>query len=386
MGAQLIGRAKTNLSAGIVGLANVGKSTFFQAVSKSSLGNPANYPFATIDPEEAQVVVPSARLEQLAKIYKPNKVIPANLQVVDIAGLVKGAASGSGLGNAFLSHIRATDGLFQMVRAFDDSDIIHVEKSVDPVRDAQIIHDELVLKDMEFVQSAIDQTVKSLKNPVNAQEKKEYLATCEESMKILESGKRLLTKTDWSDKQIEHLRALSAITTKPNVFIANISEEDYCMGDKEQAVSALKEWVAAYCPGDPVIPVSVNFESRRSLMSSDEIAAENEKLGPVESAIPEAIAEMRSRLGLHSYFTCGQQEVREWTIRKDATAPQAAGAIHTDLEKTFIVANIIKFDDAISFAGDEAAIKKAGRLLSKGKDYIVETGDVIRFRAGAGKN
>lgn len=385
MSRQIIGRAKSNLSAGIVGLANVGKSTFFQAVTKSAAGNPANYPFATIDPEEATVVVPSPRLTELREIFKPKSTIPATLQLVDIAGLVKGAASGSGLGNAFLSHIRAVDGLFQMVRAFDDSDIIHIEKSVDPVRDAQIIHDELVLKDMEFVQSAIDSTLKSLKNPINGKEKKEYLETAEIAMKILEAGKRVGTKNDWTDRQVDHLRTLSLITTKPNVFIANISEEDYCFGESDKSLAELERWVQEHSPGDRVVPFSVNFEHRRSLMSPAEIAEEDEELGVIPSAIPNAISAMRGELGLHSFFTAGADEVREWTVRMDATAPQAAGAIHTDLEKTFIVANVTKYADVIKYSGDETAIKRAGKLLSKGKDYVVEDGDVIHFRSGASK-
>ncbi|PRT55289.1 Obg-like ATPase 1 [Wickerhamiella sorbophila] len=385
MSRQIIGRAKTNLSAGIVGLANVGKSTFFQAVSKTALGNPANYPFATIEPEESVVVVPSERLLTLKNLYNPRSVVPATLQLVDIAGLVKGASQGSGLGNAFLSHIRATDGLFQMVRAFDDSDIVHIEKSVDPVRDAQIIHDELVLKDMEFVQSAIDTTVKALKNPMNLKEKKEFLSTAEEVMEILESGKRAATKDNWTDLQLGHLRTLSLITTKPNVFIANISEEDYCFGDSESAVNDLVEWVKTHSPGDKVIPLSVNFEHRRSLMSPEEILKENEELGDIPSAIPAAISAMRSELGLHSFFTAGTDEVREWTIRVGTTAPQAAGAIHTDLEKTFIVANVTKLNDLVKYSADEAQIKRAGKLLSKGKDYVVEDGDIIHFRSGASK-
>lgn len=381
---QLIGRVKSNLAGGVVGLANVGKSTFFQAITNTTLGVPANYPFATIDPETAKVQIPSPRLEKLAELYKPDTVVPATLSVVDIAGLVRGAASGQGLGNAFLSHIRAVDGLFQMVRCFDDADITHVENSVDPIRDAGIIHDELVLKDMEFVQTAVDQAKKGMNNPKGLQERKELLDTAQRAAEILDSGKRVDTKQDWTDKQIDHLRQLSLLTTKPSVFVANISEEDWCFGGYESVVEELENWTKAHSPGDLVLPVSVNFESRMSQADPEDALAEMQELG-VQSGLPAAIHALRSALGLQSYFTAGPKEVHEWTIRVGTKAPGAAGAIHTDLEKTFINASVIKFDDMVKYNGDEGAVKKAGKIHREGKDYVVDDGDIIQFNAGAAK-
>lgn len=387
----MFSRSKTNLSGGVVGLANVGKSTFFQAITRSTLGNPANFPFATIDPEEAKVVVPSSRLAQLAELYKPKSVVPASFDVVDIAGLVRGAAKGNGLGNAFLANIRAVDGLFQMVRAFDDEDVVHVENSIDSVRDAQIIHDELVLKDMEFVIKAIEATERKLKSINNQStigiECHEMLDACQKAMVALDAGKRVDTLSTLDSKSsIDCIRQLNLLTAKPTVFVANISEEDWCFGDPEEIVKDLKNWAAQYQPRSVVIPLSVNFESRLSKLDKKEVDAELAELGNhVSSNLPAVIIALRHMLGLQSFFTVGTDEVREWTIKTGTTAPQAASQIHEDLARTFVNAHITKFENCIASGGDEAALKRSGKIAVKGKDYVLEDGDIVQINAAGAR-
>lgn len=384
-------RSKTNLSGGIVGLANVGKSTFFQAITKSKLGNAANFPFATIEPEEAKVVVPSPRLTSLAKLYQPESVVPASFNVVDIAGLVKGASQGDGLGNAFLANIRAVDGIFQMVRAFDDEDIVHIENSVDAVRDAQIINDELVLKDMEFVMKATEQAERKMRSTPSASplgmEITQMLSVCERAMSALDSGKRVDQAGNWSmEKDAKSLRQLNLLTMKPTVYIANISEEDWCFGDPSEIIKPLQAWVKANNPSSEVIPLSVNFESRLSQLTDEEVNAELQELGGnITSNLPAIITSLRTQLGLQSFFTAGPDEVREWTVKAGSTAPEAASVIHEDLSKTFITAQVIKYEDCIEYNGDEAALKKAGKIATKGKDYVLEDGDIIEIRAAGAR-
>jgi len=387
----MFGRAKTNLSGGIVGLANVGKSTFFQAITRSSLGHPANFPFATIEPEEAKVAVPSTRLAKLVDWYKPASVVPASFNIVDIAGLVRGAASGEGLGNAFLANIRAVDGLFQMVRAFDDEDIVHVENSVDPVRDAQIIHDELVLKDMEFVLKALEQSQRRVKTmPAQSPQRietNEMAAVCDLAMKALDAGKRVDSLPDWNPNlHAKYLRQLNLLTTKPSVYVANISEEDWVFGNPDEVVADLRRWAAEAQPGAAVVPLSVNFESRLAQLSDEEARAELAELGEgIGSNLPDIVLALRQSLGLQSFFTAGTDEVREWTIRRGTTAPQAAAQIHADLAKTFITAQVTKFSDVLAHSPDEAVLRKLGKIATKGKDYVMEDGDIVTFRAGAAK-
>lgn len=374
-----------------MGLANVGKSTFFQAITKSKLGNAANFPFATIEPEEAKVVVPSPRLTSLAKLYQPKSVVPASFNVVDIAGLVKGASQGDGLGNAFLANIRAVDGIFQMVRAFDDEDIVHIENSVDAVRDAQIINDELVLKDMEFVMKATEQADRKMRSTPSASplgmEITQMLSVCERAMSALDSGKRVDQAGNWSmEKDAKSLRQLNLLTMKPTVYIANISEEDWCFGDPSEIIKPLQAWVKANNPSSEVIPLSVNFESRLSQLTDEEVNAELQELGGnITSNLPAVITSLRTQLGLQSFFTAGPDEVREWTVKAGSTAPEAASVIHEDLSKTFITAQVIKYEDCIEYNGDEAALKKAGKIATKGKDYVLEDGDIIEIRAAGAR-
>jgi obg-like ATPase 1 len=373
---------------GIVGLANVGKSTFFQTITKSTLGNPANYPFATIDPEEAKVVVPSPRFDHLCQIYKPKSKVPANITIFDIAGLTRGASKGDGLGNAFLSHIRSVDGLFQVVRAFDDPEIIHIERSVDPVRDLEIIRDELALKDMEFATKTIELAEKALRNanPAVAKAKQEEITIAEKVLKWLEDGKRVANGT-WSDREVEVINTMTLLTAKPSVYIVNISEEDYvldCDSAGSDRMKVIGQWVSANSPGDSVVPLSVNLEERLAGLDPEQLEYELKELG-VASALPLAISELRKSLQLISFFTCGKDEVREWTVRNGTRAPQAAGVIHQDLEKTFILANVVKYNDVAACNGDEGKLRLSGKIQQKGKDYTMNDGDTVHFKAGAAR-
>ncbi|KAK9351614.1 P-loop containing nucleoside triphosphate hydrolase protein [Lipomyces doorenjongii] len=382
----LLGRPGNNLKSGIVGLANVGKSTFFQAITKSQLGTPANYPFATIDPEEARVIVPSPRFEWLCDAYKPVSKVPANITVFDIAGLTKGASTGAGLGNAFLSHIRAVDAIYQVVRCFDDAEIIHVEGDVNPVRDLQIILDELRMKDIEFAHKyyeGVEKIAKRGGQSLEVKAKKEEMVIVEKIIKYLEDGKRV-AKGDWSSKEVEVINAMLLLTAKPAIYLINLSERDY-IRKKNKNLLAIKEWVDTNSPGDVIIPLSVSFEERLTQFETEEEITEECKRVGAQSALPKIITTMRSALNLISFFTCGPDEVREWTIRKGTKAPQAAGVIHTDLMNTFILAQVTKYED-LKELGDDTAVKAAGKLMQKGKEYVVEDGDIIYFRAGAGKN
>ncbi|AET39071.1 Obg-like ATPase Ecym_3609 [Eremothecium cymbalariae DBVPG len=381
----LLGRPGNNLKAGIVGLANVGKSTFFQAITRCPLGNPANYPFATIDPEEARVIVPSPRFDALCDVYKPASKVPAHLTVYDIAGLTKGASKGEGLGNAFLSHIRSVDSIYQVVRCFDDAEIIHIEGDVDPVRDLDIINTELRLKDIEFAEKhleAIEKITKRGGQSLEVKQKKEEAVLVTKIIELLKSGQRVANQ-NWTTKEVEVINSMLLLTAKPSIYLINLSERDY-IRKKNKHLLRIKEWIDKYSPGDLIIPFSVCLEERLSHMEPEEAEEECKKLG-VQSSFPKIITTMRQKLDLISFFTSGSDEVREWTIRKGTKAPQAAGVIHNDLMNTFILAQIMKYEDVMEYK-DDNAIKAAGKMQQKGKDYVVEDGDIIYFRAGAGKN
>ncbi|KAM5453914.1 HIR complex subunit [Microsporum audouinii] len=368
-----------------VGLANVGKSTLFQAITKSTLGNPANFPFATIDPEQARVIVPDERYDWLCKHYKPKSEVPANLTVYDIAGLTRGASTGAGLGNAFLSHIRAVDAIFQVVRCFDDAEIVHVEGDVDPVRDLNIISEELRIKDIEFVEKALDALSKQTRRGGQSLEMKKLKEEEEIVAKVLAFLKdgNDIRKGDWGPKEVDVINPLFLLTAKPVVYLVNLSEKDY-IRQKNKYIPKVAEWIKTNSPGDPIIPLSVSFEERLTQFGDDAAAAaECEKLG-TKSALPKIIVTMRQSLNLGSFFTTGADEVRQWTIRKGTKAPQAAGVIHTDFEKTFIQCLVFNFD-VLKECGDEAAVRAAGKVLTKGKDYVIEDGDIVLIKAGAAK-
>ncbi|KAK4636176.1 Obg-like ATPase 1 [Fulvia fulva] len=369
----------------LVGLANVGKSTFFQALTKCSLGNPANFPYATIDPEEARVIVPDDRFDWLVKQYKPKSEVPAHMTVYDIAGLTRGASTGAGLGNAFLSHIRAVDAVFQVVRCFDDAEIIHVEGDVDPIRDLDIISEELRIKDIEFVEKAHENLVKQTRRggqSLEMKKLKEEQATVEKILEHLKAGKDV-RKNDWSPKEVEVINPLFLLSAKPVVFLVNLSEKDY-IRQKNKHLPKIAEWVKEHAPGDPIIPISVSFEDRLTRFETDAEAEEEAKKLGTKSALPKIITTMRKALNLGSFFTTGTDEVRQWTLRNGTKAPQAAGVIHGDFEKTFIQCIVYNYN-ILKELGDEATVKAQGKIMTKGKDYVVEDGDILLIKAGAAK-
>ncbi|KAG8525575.1 Obg-like ATPase [Bacidia gigantensis] len=380
-----LGRPGNNLKSGIVGLANVGKSTLFQSITKCSLGNPANFPFATIEPEEARVLVPDARYDWLCEQYKPKSRVPANLTVYDIAGLTRGASTGAGLGNAFLSHIRAVDAIFQVVRCFDDAEITHVEGDVDPIRDLDIISEELRIKDIEFVEKALENLKKQTRRggqSLEMKKLKEEEATVEKILALLNDGKDIRHE-HWQPKEIEIINPLFLLTAKPVVFLINLSEKDY-IRQKNKHLPKVMEWIKSHAPSEPIIPISITFEERLTLLHNEEEAAEECKKLGTKSALPKVVTTMRQALDLGSFFTTGTDEVRQWTIRKGTKAPQAAGVIHGDFEKTFIQVIVYNYD-VLRELGDEAEVKAKGKVMTKGKDYVVEDGDIILIKAGAAK-
>jgi obg-like ATPase 1 len=400
-----LGRPGNSLKSGIVGLANVGKSTLFQAITKSSLGNPANFPYATIDPEEARVIVPDERFDKLVELYKPKSVVPANLTVYDIAGLTRGASTGAGLGNAFLSHIRAVDAIFQVVRCFDDAEIIHVEGDVNPVRDLDIISEELRIKDIEFVEKAHEKLVKETRRggqSLEMKKLKEEQATVEKILQWLKDGKDV-RKGNWAPKEVEVINPLFLLTAKPVVYLVNLSEKDYIRRGNKHLIK-IAQWINEHSKGDKVILVSAAFEERLTAMTDEEAAEEFKKLG-TQSALPKVITTMRTELDLSSFFTTGEDEVRQWTIRTGTKCPQAAGVIHGDFEKTFIQALVYNFNTFMKFVPSkeelealakegkadkawriaENGVKAAGKIETRGKNHLIDDGDIVLIKSGAGK-
>lgn len=390
---KLFGRPSNNLTSGIVGLANVGKSTFFQAITKSKLGNPANYPFATIEPEEARVLVPSRELDTLRKLYGSKKKIPAILKIFDIAGLVRGASDNKGLGNAFLDDIRSVDGIFQIVRAFKDEDITHIEGGVDPVRDLTIVQDELILKDMEFIENSVEKLEVQLKHKGNKpmhelKFMENQLEALNQAYDLLMEGQKIINKQDWKDDHVDALNVHNLLTAKPSVILVNVNEEDY-LNKSNEFLQDIEKWVTEYSPGSPIILFSADYETKlNELNESRDIQNDDaENAYEMSSALPEIIQQMRKVLNLISFYTCGDIEARQWTIRQNATCPNAAGVIHTDFEKTFINAELIKFEDVKDLQPpfDEKLLKSKGKVQRVGKNYIVEDGDIFHFKAAAAK-
>ncbi|KAH7912315.1 P-loop containing nucleoside triphosphate hydrolase protein [Hygrophoropsis aurantiaca] len=380
----LLGRPSNNLKIGIVGLPNVGKSSFFNALSDTDLGKAANFPYATINPEEARIPVPDTRFEWLCDLYKPASRVPAFLTCIDIAGLTAGASTGAGLGNAFLSHVRAVDGIFQVVRAFDDAEVIHVEGDVDPLRDMSIIQTELRLKDIEWVEKHLDGLKRSGRslgsNSLADKAKKEEIATVEKVLKSLTVDNKDVRKVDWSNKEIEVVNGLTLLTAKPITYLVNLSEKDYTR-KKNKWLPKIKGWIDENNPGDPLIPFSVALEERLAPMSDTE-KAEAQKEPGAQSALGKITQAGYSSLDLIRYFTCGPDEVRAWTIRKGTKAPQAAGVIHSDFENKFVCGEIMGYDD-LKEHGSESAVKAAGKLRQQGKPYEMIDGDIAYWKSGA---
>ncbi|WP_017293993.1 redox-regulated ATPase YchF [Geminocystis herdmanii] len=359
------------LRAGIVGLPNVGKSTLFNAVVANAKADAANFPFCTIEPNVGVVAVPDERLEVLAKISKSVKIVPTRIEFVDIAGLVKGASKGEGLGNQFLANIREVDAIIHVVRCFDDDDIIHVSGSVDPVRDIEVINLELALADLTQVEKRVERLRKQAKNNKEAAEEMEIL---ERILPILNDGKpaRLLELTPEEEIIV---KPLGLLTSKPVIYAANVTDEDLASGN--EWVEQVKQQVAS--ENAKVVVVSAQVESELVELSSEEKAEFLDSLGVKEGGLQSLIKATYELLGLRTYLTTGETETRAWTIIAGMKAPQAAGVIHTDFERGFIRAETVAYEDLVK-TGSMATAKEQGLVRSEGKEYIVKEGDVMLFR------
>ena len=363
------------LRAGIVGLPNVGKSTLFNAVTRTRKAEAANYPFCTIDPNIGMVTVPDGRLEVLQKIAKTNVVIPAAMEFVDIAGLVKGASQGEGLGNKFLTHVREVDAIVQVVRCFEDEDVHHVSGTVDPVRDIEVINTELLLSDLDSVKRRRERIVKEMKRGDKAAIAED--AVLEKLEVALDAGKPALT-VDLTPEERALSRPLFLLSDKPTIFACNVKESDLATADTNPHVIKVRDYVKTHLACEAIV-VSAQIESDLVDLEPVEAAAYLKELGVEESGVGALIGATFKLLGLQTYFTAGVKEVRAWTVKAGATAPQAAGVIHTDFEKGFIRAETMSFEDFLRYRGESGA-RDAGRLRLEGRDYRVAEGDVLHFR------
>lgn len=359
---------------GIVGLPNVGKSTLFNALTATQAAQAANFPFCTIEPNKGIVALPDERLDKIASIGKSQKIVPTQLEFVDIAGLVKGASKGEGLGNQFLANIRETDAIIHVVRCFENGDITHVEGSIDPLRDAEIIEMELMLADLDSVTKQADGLSKKLKS--NDKEIKAQHDFCVRVKAALEAGKSARTVEPADEDEKRFMKLMQLMTSKPILYVCNVNEEDAANGN---------EWTKkvadmAASQGAKAVVISAAIESEIAQLSTDEEKKEFlETLGLTEPGLNKIIRAGFDILGLQTYFTVGPKEARAWTVRKGAKGPEAAGAIHSDFEKGYIRAEVMSYEDYVAL-GSEQAVKEAGKYRSEGKEYVVKDGDIILFR------
>jgi GTP-binding protein YchF len=358
-----------SLKCGIVGLPNVGKSTLFNALTKAGIAA-ENYPFCTIEPNVGIVEVPDSRMAQLAAIVKPERMVPAVVEFVDIAGLVAGASTGEGLGNKFLAHIRETDATINVVRCFEDDNVIHVSGKVDPISDIEVIQTELCLADMAAVEKALHRVTKTARS--GDKESIKLVAILEKCQVALNEAKPVRA-IDWSREELPLLQQFFLITAKPAMFVANVAEDGFSNNPMLDRLTAY-----ATAQNAPVVAISAKMEAEMAEMSDEDRQMFLEELGQTEPGLNRLIRAAYRLLGLQTYFTAGVKEVRAWTIPGGDTGPQAAGVIHTDFEKGYIRAQTIAFDDYISFKGEQGA-KDAGKMRSEGKEYVVKDGDVMNF-------
>ncbi len=359
---------------GIVGLPNVGKSTLFNSLTKAGAES-ANYPFCTIDPNVGIVCVPDARLQVLGDLYNSERVVPATIEFVDIAGLVKGASQGEGLGNQFLSHIRETDAIVHVVRCFEDTNIIHVDGSIDPLRDIETINLELIFSDLEMIERRIARVAKGAKN--DKTQAKE-LAMLNRLKELLESGKKACAFDPEDDEERDWLKSYSLLTAKPVIYAANVKDDDLADdGVSNEQVAKVREM--AQEEGSEVFVICAQIEQEISELEEDERKEFLEELGLSESGLEKLIRASYHLLGLISYLTAGPKETKAWTITRGMKAPQAAGKIHSDFERGFIRAEIVSYD-ALVESGSFNAAKEKGLVRSEGKEYVVQDGDVVLFR------
>ncbi len=367
------------LTAGIVGLPNVGKSTLFNAVTRTRKAEAANYPFCTIEPNQGIVTVPDERLDALSKLSGSQKIVPAAIEFVDIAGLVKGASQGEGLGNQFLSHIREVDAIVHVVRCFESSDIHHVDGSIDPIRDIEVINTELILADLEAVTRRKERSEKKARQ--NDKEAKAEAALCERLIPHFDDGKPAIT-LDMNDDEKKLLKGFFLLSAKPCIYACNVSEDELAAATNDPDAHPLVGKVRAYAAqahGASAVVISANIESELTDLAPAEAAEYLQDLGVADSGVSRLIKSVYDLLGLQTYLTTGEKETRAWTITKGTKAPQAAGVIHGDFERGFIAAQIVHFDDLIAL-GSEAKAREAGKLRIEGKEYVMRDGDVVEWR------